>query len=223
MAIMMARRVVQRRLLALALLVCACRCAVGAEVHWNVLGVGGEPELRLAAADAARYLRLLRCGHGPASAACVSLALFDAPAAVAASAAAARAVADAGGAVILVTTAARVAGVLGDVAVAGAVGAELAALTGDAHVVAPLGAVTLCAGATPRAALYAVYTLLEAMGARFYLHGDVLPAPRAALELPSARLRGDPAFSLRGIQPFHDFPMGPDWCVDGGDVTCVRV
>ena len=89
-------------------------------------------------------------------------------------------------------------------------------LTGDEHIVhsATLNgrSITLCTGATPRATLYAVYTFLELLGARFYLHGDVLPYPNASLSFDGLNSRlASPRFMTRGIQPFHDFPMGPDW------------
>lgn len=38
------------------------------------------------------------------------------------------------------------------------------------------GRVIVCVGATPRASLYAVYSLMELLGVRYYLHGDVLPS-----------------------------------------------
>lgn len=69
-----------------------------------------------------------------------------------------------------------------------------------------VGPVVVCAGATPRATLYAAYSLLEHLGARFYLHGDVLPAPNAALQLPLDLSRTfTPRFAVRGLNPFHDF------------------
>jgi hypothetical protein len=96
--------------------------------------------------------------------------------------------------------------------------AALDSLRGDAHAVFTSAAapapVTVCTGSTPRATLYAVYSLLESLGARFALSGDLLPQPNAGLELPAAEaapLLASPIFSRRGLQPFHDFPMGPDW------------
>eukprot|EP00750_Incisomonas_marina_P015233 INCI18123.1.p1 GENE.INCI18123.1~~INCI18123.1.p1 ORF type:complete len:1078 (+),score=169.67 INCI18123.1:152-3385(+) len=82
---------------------------------------------------------------------------------------------------------------------------------------------------------YAVYSILERWGARFDLHGDVLPdfsAREVGSSSPSsvptitdlaarlmltdssatAALEGTvPLFAYRGLQPFHDFPEGPDW------------
>lgn len=59
--------------------------------------------------------------------------------------------------------------------------------------------------------LYAAYRFAEVLGVRFYLHGDVIPDERMALQLPEVDEIGKPLFSPRGIQPFHDFPEGPDW------------
>ena len=46
---------------------------------------------------------------------------------------------------------------------------------------------------------------------RFYLHGDVIPDGRVAAQLPGLNEIGKPIFDIRGINPFHDFPEGPDW------------
>ena len=59
--------------------------------------------------------------------------------------------------------------------------------------------------------LYAAYRLAEHLGIRFYLHGDVIPDTRIALNLPELNEQSKPLFNLRGIQPFHDFVEGPDW------------
>ena len=71
----------------------------------------------------------------------------------------------------------------------------------------------VCVGATPRATLYAVYALAEHLGARFTLNADILPEPDPALSLPPAGFSQTftPRFSVRGLQPFHDFPMGLDF------------
>ena len=59
--------------------------------------------------------------------------------------------------------------------------------------------------------LYGAYRFAEALGVRFHLHGDVIPDKQVTLGLPYIDERGAPLFATRGIQPFHDFPEGPDW------------
>lgn len=71
----------------------------------------------------------------------------------------------------------------------------------------------LIQGASPVAALYGVYDFIgKALGVTFELQGDIFPDSR----LEEVRLDGydeehTPAFALRGILPFHDFPEGPDY------------
>lgn len=73
--------------------------------------------------------------------------------------------------------------------------------------------VLLIAGGTDTSTLYGVYQFAEHLGMRFYLHGDVAPDARltSSAALPWIDERHAPIFDLRGIQPFHDFPEGPDW------------
>jgi hypothetical protein len=78
-------------------------------------------------------------------------------------------------------------------------------------VAGPDGAGLLVAGGDPVGTLYAAYRLAERWGVRFYLHGDVVPDGRVALEILNFEEHGRPLFDRRGIQPFHDFPEGPDW------------
>eukprot|EP00729_Bicosta_minor_P020540 gene20540-5788_t len=59
------------------------------------------------------------------------------------------------------------------------------------------GRVIVCVGATPRASLYAVYSLMELLGT----FANIAPLSETYT----------PRFSVRGLQPFHDFPMGPDF------------
>ncbi len=59
--------------------------------------------------------------------------------------------------------------------------------------------------------LYGAYRFAEKLGIRFYLHGDVIPDRRIPWSLPVLDETGKPLFPIRGIQPFHDFPEGPDW------------
>lgn len=71
--------------------------------------------------------------------------------------------------------------------------------------------ITVATGGSDTAVLYAVYRFAEHLGVRFYLHGDVIPEDRVPLVLPDLDEKRSPLFELRGIQPFHDFPEGPDW------------
>jgi len=80
------------------------------------------------------------------------------------------------------------------------------------HAGGPDGRKTLfVAGGDPVSTLYGAYRLAEHFGVRFYLHGDVVPDEKIKLSLPNLDERGEALFKTRGIQPFHDFPEGPDW------------
>ena len=59
--------------------------------------------------------------------------------------------------------------------------------------------------------LFGAYRFAEKMGIRFYLEGEIIPDFKAAFALPDINEKGSPIFAIRGIQPFHDFPEGPDW------------
>ena len=86
----------------------------------------------------------------------------------------------------------------------------------------PTGPLVVCSGIDSTATLYAVYSLMEALGVRFRNHGDVIPrggrgrglaalfAP-AHLLVQEKRIWQSPNMALRGSQPFADFPAGPDW------------
>ncbi len=69
----------------------------------------------------------------------------------------------------------------------------------------------LVVGGDDSGTLYAVYRFAEILGARFYLDRDVVPDQQTAWIMPELDEKGAPLFALRGIQPFHDFPEGPDW------------
>ena len=71
--------------------------------------------------------------------------------------------------------------------------------------------VVLIIGGDPIGTLYGAYRFAEHLGVRFYLHGDTVPDEQIPPELPKLDEVGKPLFALRGIQPFHDFPEGPDW------------
>ncbi len=66
-------------------------------------------------------------------------------------------------------------------------------------------------GGSDVAVLYGTYHLAEQFGVRFYLHGDVIPDEKVNFSLPELNETARPLFSIRGIQPFHDFTEGPDW------------
>ncbi len=71
--------------------------------------------------------------------------------------------------------------------------------------------VVLVAGGGGPAVLYAAYQLAEKLGVRFGLEGDIVPDGRMAPPELDLDETGRPLFAVRGIQPFHDFPEGPDW------------
>ncbi|MCD6332521.1 MAG: hypothetical protein J7L89_04540, partial [Bacteroidales bacterium] len=66
-------------------------------------------------------------------------------------------------------------------------------------------------GHNPVSVLYGAYAFIEKLGVRFYLHGDVIPDKKIRFEIPDLNETHTPRFAIRGIQPFHDFPEGPDW------------
>jgi hypothetical protein len=69
----------------------------------------------------------------------------------------------------------------------------------------------LIIGGDDTGTLYGAYRFAETLGARFYLHDDVLPDNQVKWKFPVLDERAKPLFAIRGIQPFHDFPEGPDW------------
>lgn len=71
--------------------------------------------------------------------------------------------------------------------------------------------ILLVAGGDAAGTLYGAYRFAELLGVRFHLHGDTIPDEKIPFALPAAGERARPLFELRGIQPFHDFPEGPDW------------
>ena len=65
---------------------------------------------------------------------------------------------------------------------------------------------TCLIGSDAQHALYAVYTYLERLGFTFTSFGATIPATSAVRRLPVGFSQGDtPAFTTRGLQPFHDF------------------
>lgn len=92
---------------------------------------------------------------------------------------------------------------------------EIRSLSGERYLLRTIGSEgrkwLVIAGADKTATLYGAYYFLEKMGVRFYLHGDTLPDERSPFAMPDLNETRAPLFGLRGIQPFHDFPEGPDW------------
>jgi hypothetical protein len=92
---------------------------------------------------------------------------------------------------------------------------DVAALKSEEYLVKTLAAkdrqVLLVVGGDPIGTLYGAYRLAEALGMRFYLHGDVAPDVRLPAALPEVDLTGKPLFDRRGIQTYPDFAEGPDW------------
>ncbi|WPQ63286.1 alpha-glucuronidase family glycosyl hydrolase [Chitinophaga sancti] len=67
-------------------------------------------------------------------------------------------------------------------------------------------------GGSEIATLYGAYKFLESTGIGFALDDDIIPDTRInQIQLSGFNKTYAPAFALRGIQPFHDFPEGPDW------------
>jgi len=66
-------------------------------------------------------------------------------------------------------------------------------------------------GGSEEALLWGAYEYAEQIGIRFYMHGDVIPDEKISFGIPQLDLHEKPLFKLRGVQPFHDFPEGPDW------------
>jgi hypothetical protein len=94
------------------------------------------------------------------------------------------------------------------------------------HLVAPEGGffikseirkgqqVLIISGDDAVSTLYGAYRFAEKLGCRFYLHGDVIPDEKIALDLGSFDEKGQPVtrngrqWATRGIQPFQNFPPG---------------
>jgi len=66
-------------------------------------------------------------------------------------------------------------------------------------------------GSDDIATLYGAYSFVEKLGVRFSAHGDIIPDGRIPFSLPDLAEWHSPLFVTRGLQPFHDFPEGPDW------------
>ncbi len=70
-------------------------------------------------------------------------------------------------------------------------------------------------GGSDLACLYGAYHIAEKLGVRFYLHGDVIPDRKTALDLPELDEKHQPLFKLRGLNPWGSHPFGFDfWNTD---------
>jgi hypothetical protein len=96
-----------------------------------------------------------------------------------------------------------------------AVTAKISALNREAYLLRTLsgGGKTLVviAGGDGAGVLYGAYRFAEHLGVAFALDGDIVPDARVPFAIPGLTESASPLFTLRGIQPFHDFPEGPDW------------
>ncbi len=66
-------------------------------------------------------------------------------------------------------------------------------------------------GGDERGVLYGAYRFAEKLGVRFGLDEDVIPDELLAGDWSELNETSKPRFALRGLQPFHDFSVGPDW------------
>ena len=69
----------------------------------------------------------------------------------------------------------------------------------------------LIAGGDDQGVLYGVYQFLEEQGIWFDLSGDIIPDEKRSCDFAEIDKTGKPVFEKRGLQPFHDFPEGPDY------------
>jgi hypothetical protein len=75
--------------------------------------------------------------------------------------------------------------------------------------------VLVIAGHDSMATLHGAYRFAEHFGVFFGLAGDAIPDARINLDILGFDEVGEPLFETRGIQPYHDFPSGPDlWNTD---------
>jgi hypothetical protein len=78
-------------------------------------------------------------------------------------------------------------------------------------VVADRGKTWWVVGGDEVGTLYGAYRLAEKLGVRFGLDEDVVPDEPLTGDWSEVNETGKPRFALRGLQPFHDFTVGPDW------------
>ncbi|MBI9063416.1 MAG: hypothetical protein JEZ14_15645 [Marinilabiliaceae bacterium] len=61
------------------------------------------------------------------------------------------------------------------------------------------------------AVYYGICDLVEQLGVRFQIEGDVIPDEKIKLSIPDLDFTREPLFKNRGLNPYHDFSEGPDW------------
>jgi len=67
---------------------------------------------------------------------------------------------------------------------------------------------------SPIAVLWAVYALVEKLGVRFLLHGDLMPERPPPLPL-RLHIRSEPVFPIRWWRTINDFACGPEsWGIE---------
>nr|WP_315158582.1 alpha-glucuronidase family glycosyl hydrolase [uncultured Flavobacterium sp.] len=86
-------------------------------------------------------------------------------------------------------------------------------IQGDAYLLKSNGVNKLfIVGGSSEGILYGAYKYIESLGVGFMIDGDIISEQKLdKLNLAGFNERHKPVFELRGIQPFHDFPEGPDW------------
>jgi len=85
-------------------------------------------------------------------------------------------------------------------------------LTGESYQLLSSGNRLLIIGGSEIGTLYGTYKFLESTGIGFALDEDIIPDKKvSSIKITGFNRTYKPAFALRGIQPFHDFPEGPDW------------
>ena len=75
----------------------------------------------------------------------------------------------------------------------------------------PTEALTTITGTDAQHALFGAYAYLEHLGFTFTSAGPTIPARPSPPPPVGWASSAAPAFTTRGLQPFHDFAEGPDW------------
>jgi hypothetical protein len=82
----------------------------------------------------------------------------------------------------------------------------------DYQLTSALNGSLIIKGGSDIAVLYGAYKFLTTTGISFEIQDDIIPDDKTSdIVLTGFDKIYSPSFALRGIQPFHDFPEGPDW------------